>query len=153
MKLCRNISLIYCSRNNCSRMSIINKLAVRGIRSFGNDNQDEQVRLSWNFMFFWKSQNEFPKFLVDNFVCITTDIDCRRKWLWKDNHHRMSQICTHRWTTTWYWPRQNFRPRSQSVQQQFVSGPRETYSEQHQNVHRDSSNSTSTLISDHWRYG
>lgn len=70
-------------------MSTISKLSIRGIRSFGTNQEDEQVSsvdfkqkfTTMNFTtFFFLFKTEFDIFE-------STDFDCRREWMRQDNNH------------------------------------------------------------------
>lgn len=80
-------------------MSIINKLSIRGIRSFGTLKEDEQV--SWNvkthFMILTK------KNLSENHILISSDAYRWWKRMRQDNGHWMSQVCIDRWHAARFW--------------------------------------------------
>jgi len=90
-------------------MAVIQKLAIRGIRSFSPE--DEQVRTERTRRSFVVQQPNNDPLMVSPPITLCSgypvlqppDHDRRPEWMRQNHYHRVSQVFMHWQTPTWGW--------------------------------------------------
>lgn len=76
-------------------MSTLDELRIAGIRNFGSETDEQQVRILGNIPTFQSIILSFCS--LENPIFGAPNIDRWRQWLRQDHYHRMHKIRTDRW--------------------------------------------------------